>query len=547
MTILTNPTIRDHTESKMYCVLYLRVSSEEQIANFSIATQEEICRREAERKGYTVIKVFTEEGKSAKDIDGRPQLIELLEYCRKHKLDIAAVIVYRIDRMSRSTQDYLAIRKTLANYGVVILSATEPTGASPTEQMLETILASFGELDNNIRAERARNGLHKRFLSGQAPSAVPLGYTHFTQDNKRLIIKDEILFPKVKMAWELMATGTKTLSEIASVMNTWGIRVKWKKREREIDKQYASKLFKNSFYYGLLPSRKYKEKVQGTHEPMITEEQFYRVQAVISGRSNQTMVNSHNRDNESFPLRGLITCGVCGRPYTGGMSKGKNKKYAYYFCPKGCKGSVIAPENERKDGLHDQLIQKLREITPTDEALAWFKIKLHAAYNSRLKLLEERYKSAQRRIDDLKTKYNLLVEKNMSGLYSDEVFKEQSKKIEEELTVAHLVKNEDKISKYNIEEIVNFTSALLADLGRAFELSTLSQKRMLLGSIYTEKPIIENKTIRTPELSPLFALMHQLSTGYVNSSAQEYPQFEHLVDTLYSLHTAYPNYRHQFV
>ena len=66
-------------------ILYLRVSSEEQVENFSLGTQEEICRREAIRRGYEVVETFKEEGRSAKNIDGRPELLKLLEYCRRNR------------------------------------------------------------------------------------------------------------------------------------------------------------------------------------------------------------------------------------------------------------------------------------------------------------------------------------------------------------------------------------------------------------------------------------------------------------------------------
>ena len=52
-------------------VLYLRVSSEEQVENFSLNTQEEICRREALRRGFEVVEIFREEGKSAKEYSGQ--------------------------------------------------------------------------------------------------------------------------------------------------------------------------------------------------------------------------------------------------------------------------------------------------------------------------------------------------------------------------------------------------------------------------------------------------------------------------------------------
>ena len=158
-------------------VLYLRVSTEEQVDNFSLDTQEEICRKEADKRGYEITEVFREEGRSAKTITGRPVLIQLLEFCRKQKHRVQAVLVYRLDRVSRITADYLAIRKKLTENGVTIVSATEPTGDSPTEKLVETILAGFAQLDNDIRSERSRNGLKARFLSGMIVTGqVPLGY-----------------------------------------------------------------------------------------------------------------------------------------------------------------------------------------------------------------------------------------------------------------------------------------------------------------------------------------------------------------------------------
>ena len=57
--------------NKPDAILYLRVSTEEQVDNFSLSTQEEICRKEAMRQGMKIVKVFREEGKSAKTITGK--------------------------------------------------------------------------------------------------------------------------------------------------------------------------------------------------------------------------------------------------------------------------------------------------------------------------------------------------------------------------------------------------------------------------------------------------------------------------------------------
>lgn len=266
------------THNTKQAIAYIRVSTDEQVDNFSLETQEKLCKQEAERKELTIIKVFREEGRSAKTITGRPVLIELLEFCRKNKNTIDALIVYRLDRVSRQLQDYLAIRKRLTEYGIMILSASEPTGNTPTERFIESMLASFAQMDNDVRSERSINGMKARFLAGLTSGTLPLGY----KSENGYAVKDPATWDKVKAAWELMATGTKTLREMAKLMNDGGLR---QHNSNTIRNQTLSGMFRNKFYIGILTSSKYSEEVKGQHLPMVSEALFYRVQAALDGRN----------------------------------------------------------------------------------------------------------------------------------------------------------------------------------------------------------------------------------------------------------------------
>ncbi len=478
-------------------ILYLRVSTEEQVDNFSLDTQEEICRKEAEKRGYQIIEVFREEGRSAKSITGRPTLIQLLEYCRRHKHGVQAVFVYRLDRVSRITADYLAIRKKLTENGAMIISATEPTGDSPTEKLVETILAGFAQLDNDIRSERARNGLKARFLSGMIVTGqVPLGY----EVKAGYAVKDTKSWDLMKKAWDLMATGTKSLQEMADVMNTWGMREHRGTHEFIIRAQRVNVLFRNKFYLGLLTSKTYKEEIKGQHVPMITEEQFYRVQAILDGRNlNKVALAKRNHANPDFPLRRIVRCDVCGMGMTGGWSKGRHARYAYYRCGGVCKGVAA-----KADKLETTLIQTLKEITPKKECLNLFITFLYKTYHQRLSRLQKIKGVADEEMATLKALRKTLVEKNLAGIYSDEVFKEQNATIEDRMTKAQIAKDDATIDKYNIDDVTTFIRTILADLGETYKRSSISQIKVLLGSIFPSGLSWSQNGTLNREISPLY-------------------------------------------
>lgn len=501
-------------ENGKRAVLYLRVSTEEQVDNFSLKTQEDICRKEAEKRGYEVIDVFREEGRSAKTISGRPILISLIEYCRKNKNKVQAVFVYRLDRISRITADYLAIRKKLAENGITIISSTEPTGDSPTEKLVETMLAGFAQLDNDIRSERARNGLRARFLSGMIVTGQPpLGYLM----EGDYAVKDPKRWEYIKNAWDLMETGTKSLKEMTIIMNEWGLRERFRNTENLLRPQRVNEIFRNKFYMGTLTSNTYKEEVKGQHVPMITEDQFYKVQAILDGR-NRTKIPlaQRNHINLDFPLRRVVKCARCSIGLTGGWSKGRNAKYAYYWCAGGCKKSSVKVEV-----LENNLISLLKEISPKKEALDLFTAFLLNTYHKRLSRLQKLKNEAEAEITRLKQQRKVLVEKNMNGLYSDEIFKEQNAIIEDKIIKAQILKEESTIDKYNMYDVVTFLRTKLADLGETYKKSNIAQIKVLLGSMFLYGVSRDNNGTLNHKISPMYQAIRRFSEEDIRSSADE--------------------------
>ncbi len=461
-----NPPILNNYLGSKKAVIYIRVSSEEQVENFSLRTQEEICRRDAKFKGYEVVEVFREEGKSAKTIMGRPELLKMLDYCRKNKRVIQGVFVYRLDRLSRQTADFLALKKRFFDMDIALISASEPTGNSPTEKLLETVLASFAQHDNDVRSERTKNGMRARFLSGLVTNHVPLGYLN----QHGYAIKDPETFDSIKRAWDLMATGTTSLNEMSKVMKEWGLNYR---------NQTLQRIFRNKFYMGILTSTKYPEEVKGQHVPMVTEELFYKVQAILDGRSTNKLAEPRKcRDNIEFPLRRIVRCSKCGANFTGAWSK--YHKYAYYFCRKRCV-QISVPVGT----LQTKLIELLRTITPSEKGLKLYCNRLLKTYNKQAAKLNKKVNTANEEIGKLQTLRQVLVEKNLAGIYSDEIFKEQNALIESKIAAAYAAQDDEIVTKYNIDKINEFLFDKLSDVGKTYSTSkSLNQIRCLLGTIF---------------------------------------------------------------
>lgn len=439
--------------------------------------------------------------------------MELLEYCRKNKQKVDALIVYRIDRISRQLQDYLAIRKKLLECEIQFLSASEPTGNSPTDRFIESMMASFAQMDNDVKSERTKNGLRSRFLAGLTSGVAPLGY----KSENGYTIQDPKTWDKVKEAWELMATGTKTLKEMANLMNEWGVRQRFAGKEHTIRPQALSRMFRNKYSIGILSSDKYPEEVRGQHLVMISEALFYRVQAAIDGRNTNSKVSvaRRNKDNTEFPLRRILICSQCQKAVTASWSKGKRARYAYYRC-QNCHASSISANT-----AHETAKIYLSKISPTKEALDEFLTLLRKTYYKRVTQLQKRKDEADKELKRLAEMRQALIQKNLNGIYSDEIFKEQNKLIEDQIAAVQITKDDALLAKYNLEAIVQFMKEKFSNLDTTYQTSTLSQIRVLLCSIFPAGLTWNYPGYYNTQISPIYSSICQFDNTQIFSSAEE--------------------------
>ena len=150
-----------------HALLYARVSTQMQVNDgMSMEAQEKTLRNAAEFSGFMSVEILLEEGRSGKSISGRPVLRDALS--RLDKGDAHALIVTRIDRLARSTTDFLSIvdRAAKNNWRLVLLDLNLDT-STYQGRFVTTIMSALAEMERGIIAERQKDVHKHRRDSGQ--------------------------------------------------------------------------------------------------------------------------------------------------------------------------------------------------------------------------------------------------------------------------------------------------------------------------------------------------------------------------------------------
>jgi site-specific DNA recombinase len=314
-------------------VIYCRVSTVEQTQNLSLSTQEKACRDYCARNDYDIDQVFVDAGESAKTTD-RPEFLRLLTYCREHKGQLRAVIVYSLTRFSRNSADHHAITTLLRGLGITLRSVTEPIDESPSGRLMEGILAAMAQFDNDVRSERVTAGMKAALERGRWVFMAPIGYANANSRLGPSLVPDPARAPAVREAFELCAAGVRGRA-LSDRLFMLGLRTQ---KGHRVSPNRLYEMLRHRVYAGYVaPKLSFHHETRGDFEPLVSEELFGRVQAQLSQHARMGKVTARHRNHPEFPLRRFVRCATCRQPLTGGLCTGRGgKRYPHYNCRKGC-------------------------------------------------------------------------------------------------------------------------------------------------------------------------------------------------------------------
>lgn len=321
----------------MKAALYIRVSTDMQAEEgFSIEGQRQRLNSFAQSQDWAVYDEYIDDGYSAKDLD-RPGMQQLLNDMEEKRFQV--VLVYKLDRLTRSVGDLHKLLKTFDRHGVKFKSATEIFETTTAMgRFFITLVGAMAEWERGTISERVRFGIEQMVAEGKRPGGIiPYGYT---QDEVQIPEEVEI----IKEARRLYHSGLGYMS-VAYQLNSRGLL----RRGSEWTAATVEYTLENPYYAGILRlgsktpdgtyvNSKRDERVnciygQGSHKPVFSREEYEETKQLMKRRTTGGFSK-----NKIYWFSGVLRCGRCGAAMFGRLTTKRSRKSGeivrsqYYIC-----------------------------------------------------------------------------------------------------------------------------------------------------------------------------------------------------------------------
>ncbi|MFI4912339.1 MAG: recombinase family protein [Sedimentisphaeraceae bacterium JB056] len=369
-------------QKKIRCAVYTRKSTEEGLEQEfnSLDAQRESAEAyiiSQKSQGLVCLDQHYDDGGYTGGNMDRPALNRLLEDIDNGLVD--CVVVYKVDRLSRSLMDFAKILEVFERKDISFVSVTQLFNTTNSMGRLTlNILLSFAQFEREVISERTRDKIAMARKRGKYTGGRPvLGYDISPERGK--LIVNEAEARTVNQIFEFYLKN-RSLLAVADEMEILGLKTKaWVTRKgkprggEEFNKKRVQAILKNPLYIGKIS---YKDKLyDGEHQGIIDKQTFEKTQRILS--ENRQIIRTDQPNRHGGLLKGLLKCKACGC----GMGHSTTKKvsgkiYRYYVCQNAIKRgwnkcphpSLPASEIERfvidevkAVGLDDGLIAEVAE------------------------------------------------------------------------------------------------------------------------------------------------------------------------------------------
>lgn len=317
--------------------------------------------------------ISSRKGKNLK----RPDLLEIHGTCKRDRT-IKYFIVDEPDRFMRSIKEYYWWQVEFERIGVRVVFANNPLVSEEDQYAIfdEMINIYRAESSNHERSTKTKDKMQSRIDDGYYPGHQHLGYKK--SDVRGLHVPHEPNFSILQQGMKDLAYGKKTTREALTWMTLQGLKLP---SGKEVQMDKLRRILREPYYYGAVVMGNFKPNQKALHQPMITQDEFERVERLSRGLKVKFRVNRHNPD---FPMNGMICerCHTEQKPaakltgYTNNNGKKGNSRryYSRYHC-RSCGTSY------RRSDIHDEVSKFMESLSVNESARGKLLEALRSAWN----------------------------------------------------------------------------------------------------------------------------------------------------------------------
>lgn len=363
--------------SRVRCAIYTRKSHAEGLDQEfnSLDQQREACESyvaSQKSDGWALIpESYDDPAFSAATME-RPALKRLLADIEAGRVDV--VVVYKIDRLSRSLRDFGRLMDVFDQHGVSFVSVTQRFDTSSSMGKLTlNVLMSFAEFEREVIGERIRDKVAAAKRRGKHTGGMPiLGYDT-DRERKRLVVNAEEAKLVRRIFTRFCEIGSTT--ELAAELNRQGHTTKeWVTQKgrvtggNEWNKGHLYKLLNNVKYLGKVSHKG--EVYEGEHDAIVSRELWDEAHRLLE--ENHRARGNGTRSETPALLKGIIRCGHCDCSMGPTFTRKAGRTYRYYLCVKASKqGYKTCPVKSVAAGeIEEAVVDQLRAVFRTPELIA---------------------------------------------------------------------------------------------------------------------------------------------------------------------------------
>jgi site-specific DNA recombinase len=469
-------------------VIYTRVSSKEQAeTNQSLETQRKYCLQYALKHGLDVLGFFGGTYESAKT-DERNEFNRMIQFVKSQKQRVAFILVYSLDRFSRTGDNAIFISSQLKNQGISIVSVTQPIDVSTHSGTLQqNIQFIFSKYDNDLRREKCVTGMREKLLRGEWIGSVPQGYSYERSSRgteQKIVINETGAF--IKKAFELRASGL-TVVEVADRLSKLGL---------DMDPKRLGEAFRNPFYSGYLSHTFLQGKVvKGKHQPLVSEALFLRVNNML----NQSVYGyKQEQGNNNIPLKNFVRCEACNSPLVGYLVRKKN--LYYYKC-----NTIGCRCNRSAKAMHELFQRQLSNYQLDRRFVEPLKEQLLNVYSNLTETGRDIRRSNKKKVRELQEKLEVLEERYAFGEIDRNIFEKIGAKLKIEIQALRKEIDSDADQLSNPEKFIEYALKMCVNLPDLWVSGDYHQRVKLQEIVFPEGILYNRKkddyrTLRVNEI-----------------------------------------------